>query len=1179
MNNEKTEINYDKNPNEKMENIEEDKKLIKENEQQINENEIKNEIKEDDKKIEDKIKENVDEEKNEKIIKNIDYNNIYFIIKRKKEKNLSFTLDKEDPQIIMNNIKTIKMQNNNEEEIIEIINIKIESEKISEEKLQIFIINNETNNKDKLIISSKKDIKELYNYIPYYDYKGKELLKISLEEQFDIYSEFFKKIPNNENELENFIKSTIYYLKNNEYSFEFYISFFLKFHQFYAEEILELFDKNKIIANQQDIKEEIKDKIIDLSKNPKVIGIKDVSKKNKSIQIFYEIILYYYIHFQIDKIKCLLENENNIYYENFNQYIPKCLNNEKQFSKKIILNLLSVAKNMTEVHNILLLAEKNIKNIPNILDIIIDKEQKIYELYKKEKRKINLIDYVEINENDDINLLLKHIEKLSKQVLEFLDISDVILEDYINFNKEKLDNLYTLNKIINILNKNINLSEDINKIIISALIQLKTENLDCFVKIIEENNNDNNRLLDMLTKFFKKEFENIEYLRQPNNILNKLKTELNQVNICNYDKSEKYIKNEKLMNFLYVKEDEKNKAIENIKKKIQKYKSYTFFLNYIFFPLLIFIIIIPFLFSKINFEISNYNLIEINWDIFNKSKELAQNESNKYPFEQIFNIDYKENKDKYNQQEILNNTIIIGIDLGAINTGYSYTIKSINDDNKNIKINNEKKYPNEIEISRNEKKGLKYALRASVSLVNYGFDELNNINFIKGIKNLIYMDKYNNDNLCYFYPNEYVNEINITNVIKEYLLMIKNDILKKLKEEEININKIKWILSVPQSWHEFEKQIILNSAIESGLSDISFIYESESAALSLYLDKSLPNDFIKRKKNIILIDIGGINTQLSIYELNKDYISEKIEIKNNTVKNTGFLIIVEKMINVLEKALGKKNILKIKKEEPGSWIRILKDIHKAVENTYKLNGIEIFDIYTPFSYRGEYKYKYKFQNEIKKYIIKYDSYNLIFPAELVGNFIFESVNNILNHTNNIINEMKSRRILINNIIITGGFSRNKIFQNEIKNYFIENSYMHIYSLSSYDNAISKGEVYYGLNNSKINNRFCTETIGIKLENEIQILLKKGENMNNYFTKTIFIKPTNRNKNLIQINIYTSNTNEILSESDFMGRLMIPLDDKINDVIMVKIKYDIVLTFKAYNKNNGEEIKTKFEYFK
>ena len=444
----------------------------------------------------------------------------------------------------------------------------------------------------------------------------------------------------------------------------------------------------------------------------------------------------------------------------------------------------------------------------------------------------------------------------------------------------------------------------------------------------------------------------------------------------------------------------------------------------------------------------------------------------------------------------------------------------------------------------------------------------------------MYMDKYNNDNLCFAYPYDCIQNINITNVIKEYLLMIKKDILNKIQNEKksIDINNIKWVMSVPQSWNEFQKQIILNSALESGLSNIKFIYETEAACLSIYTDKNFSNDFTKRKTKFILIDIGGINTQFSVFEINTNDIQEKIPIKNNIVSNTGFLNIVEKIIKVLEEILGKKDINNIKKEQPGTWLRILKDINKAIENTYRKNGIEIFDIYLPYSYRGQYEYKYETENEIKKYIIKYESYNLIFPAGLIGDFIIDSINKILNNTNIIIEEMKSKRININNLVITGGFSKNKIIQNEIKNYFIENEYMNIHYLSSNENAISKGGVYYGLNNEKIFSRFSTETIGIKLGNEIKILIKKGTIINNNFKEIIFIKPIKEQQKIIQINAYASNINEFLDESDFFGRLIIDLNH-INDLIKVEINYDVILRFRAYDIKDGKEIGTRFEYFK
>ena len=87
-------------------------------------------------------------------------------------------------------------------------------------------------------------------------------------------------------------------------------------------------------------------------------------------------------------------------------------------------------------------------------------------------------------------------------------------------------------------------------------------------------------------------------------------------------------------------------------------------------------------------------------------------------------------------------------------------------------------------------------------------------------------------------------------------------------------------------------------------------------------------------------------------------------------------------------------------------------------------------------------------------------------------------------------------------------------------------------------------------------------------------------MNNDFSKTILIKPSINGQKIIQINIYASNKNKILNENDFVGRVIIYLNNgNNNDIIKVKINYDIVLNFHAYEAKSGKEIKTKFEYFK
>ena len=121
---------------------------------------------------------------------------------------------------------------------------------------------------------------------------------------------------------------------------------------------------------------------------------------------------------------------------------------------------------MTEVKNILYTAENN---IINVIEIIIEKENDIYDLYKKDNNeKIKLQDYININKDDNINILYQEIEKINKnKVLEFLDISNEIIENYIEYNSSitKIDNLFLLKKIINLLGSKIKISKDINEII------------------------------------------------------------------------------------------------------------------------------------------------------------------------------------------------------------------------------------------------------------------------------------------------------------------------------------------------------------------------------------------------------------------------------------------------------------------------------------------------------------------------------------------------------------------------------------------------------------------------------------------------------------------------------------------------------------------------------------------
>ena len=95
---------------------------------------------------------------------------------------------------------------------------------------------------------------------------------------------------------------------------------------------------------------------------------------------------------------------------------------------------------------------------------------------------------------------------------------------------------------------------------------------------------------------------------------------------------------------------------------------------------------------------------EINWNIFNISKELAISEEKKFNFIEL-------PQQKIIKLPVNNETIIIGIDFGTINSGYSFSI-----DNDTNKINLKGKSPNEIETSKNTQLGQKISFLASSSL-------------------------------------------------------------------------------------------------------------------------------------------------------------------------------------------------------------------------------------------------------------------------------------------------------------------------------------------------------------------------------------------------------------------------------------------------------------------------------
>ena len=525
------------------------------------------------------------------------------------------------------------------------------------------------------------------------------------------------------------------------------------------------------------------------------------------------------------------------------------------------------------------------------------------------------------------------------------------------------------------------------------------------------------------------------------------------------------------------------------------------------------------------------------------------------------------NNNKINSHE----NLIIGIKFGNIYTSYSYNL------GKNIStIVSEKKSSTELELSKETKKGLKYSYKASVSLTNYNINEHKSIIFFKGFKSLLYDDGDGiNNNMYYQYNSDKIGNTNI--ILKEYFTLLKNGILLNLDKKYKNI-PIKWIFAIPENLNQYEKQLIKNITTELEMYNLNFIYESDASSLAMYNDRSIPFSVKQQNKTFMLIDAGGHSIDITIYKILDEQGTLK-QIMQTQSLNLGIFDISNKIINVFKEIFGEKEIEKVKKNEPGEWIKILNDINKIIENTYRINGIEEYEIN---NFLRKKEGNFTFDNQT----IKINKFNINFPLSLSGKFISENIDLLNEKINEIIQELKKKQNLnINNIIVTGGLSRNKIFKEKLKSNFSEDDNF-IHYLSSYENDISKGAVFYGMNPDKIKNKISPITLGIrkndiknKKEN-IELLIKKGEEMKN-INLIKYIKPKSTEQKYIKINIYLSKDDfkdlkEL--ENNLQGAIILKLDENQKGFIKLIINYDITINFFAYYEN-GKDVESFLEYYK
>ena len=446
--------------------------------------------------------------------------------------------------------------------------------------------------------------------------------------------------------------------------------------------------------------------------------------------------------------------------------------------------------------------------------------------------------------------------------------------------------------------------------------------------------------------------------------------------------------------------------------------------------------------------------------------------------------------------------VVVGIDFGSSGCGFAYSFMNEKDIIHGLikGANTENKVPNEIILDENGNI-LEFGANCSQYLVEKG---VNIGHYFKGIKMLLY------DKKTIIKANNTGKTFSLSIVIQKILEKIKTlseDILKNLGQKLDTLN-IKWVVTIPAIWGEFQKGIMMEACLNSGLikenDDKSLFFALEPEAASLYCsrDKNINPEYLNQGKYYIICDLGGGTGDIVFHLVGNNKNLEEISVPcggnygSNEIDKYLFEDLVNKIFGFkdfesLYMRLQELNIKEKKETIFDEWCELERKIKQFKEsvNFGKVNeNVKFpinFNIFQEcfknenFEYLiNKYNNKYNSNSELKLEIVSNKKWLVDCPYKIIYNYIEKQAKLIAEQINN---NLKISNKDIDTIIFVGGYSSNEILISSIKKYLDKKIIHHLQPSTPYL-AIMNGAVLFGINPYIINSRIAKYTIGQKVRN-------------------------------------------------------------------------------------------------
>ena len=356
--------------------------------------------------------------------------------------------------------------------------VKYKNEDFNKKVFYFEISKDELNEKDKDIISKKYKAKMLLKYNKqfegivlfkegknnfFYDFKFNEIndwtqktyppkyINFSRVEQLKIFNEALNilKVKQGDELYKSLVIDSQCYITGQPFFLDFYLQVFKScYSQKEVKTLLMMFKLPRVKLPEKMELKEYRSVLKLIEKKPTILTKHCTEKDNpeRYLKAFYTILLYFRVNYEKEIVQDLLNNENLSHY--FVEILPL---NYKYFANLDIPDMLisKILQQKNLSYKIIIGTLSYVHSIEKLLSIINNNYEIISNCCLNEKKKINMSELANPKKTDNLNNIIKEIEKLLTNKTIFISFDEQFWQNYIQFNdKTNLENLVHINKAL-----------------------------------------------------------------------------------------------------------------------------------------------------------------------------------------------------------------------------------------------------------------------------------------------------------------------------------------------------------------------------------------------------------------------------------------------------------------------------------------------------------------------------------------------------------------------------------------------------------------------------------------------------------------------------------------------------------------------------------------------------------